>query len=201
MTFQLTLDKETKIWLREYYKEEHTILEYGSGGSTFLALQSNPNSKVYCCETGKVWLETVKLHAKKIKVSDRLYPIHLNVGATKCWGYPLVKKGIDHVRLQQFVKSSVTPWKILKKEGVQPDTVFIDGRFRNACFLTTLINCRSTTKVIWDDYRDRPYYHIFEDIIKPTEMIGRTAIFDLKPSRRKFVDIFNNYMHVYGDWR
>lgn len=201
MKFKLTLDDQTKVWLKEYYKEEHIILEYGSGGSTFLALESNPNTVVYCCETDKRWLDNINDHANNLKISNRLHSIHIDVGPTKEWGFPLIKNNINHVRLQKFVTSSVTPWKILKKEKVQPDTVFIDGRFRNACFLTTLINCKSTTKVIWDDYGDRPYYHIFENIVKPTQMIGRTAIFDLKPTRRKLNDLLNEYIYVYGDWR
>ena len=53
--FSLTLDAETKEWLGEYYSSgKKVILEYGTGGSTVLALESNDETTVYACETDSV---------------------------------------------------------------------------------------------------------------------------------------------------
>ena len=197
--FELTLDNSTKLWLGEYYKKDHIILEYGTGGSTFLALESNPNTKVYACETDKKWLESVNSHAKKLQVDDRLFCIHTDVGRTGKWGYPIGGTQTSTKMMQKFLRTSVTPWKILKSKGVDPNVVFIDGRFRKACFLTALINCKKPIKVIWDDYGDRPHYKVFENLIKPTEMIGRTAIFDICPNKYDPSTLLNDYIQVYGD--
>ena len=60
--FELTLDKETKLFLEKTYKKiGGTILEFGSGGSTLLALKSHPNNRIYCCETDSAWLSRLLL--------------------------------------------------------------------------------------------------------------------------------------------
>ena len=66
-------------------------------------------------------------------------------------------------------------------EFVHPDVVLIDGRFRAACFLTTLFRCTRPLTLLWDDYIDRPAYHEVESLLKPVEMIGRMARFDVVP--------------------
>ncbi len=64
---------------------------------------------------------------------------------------------------------------------VHPDVILIDGRFRAACFLTALFKITKPTLVLWDDYKERPAYHEVEVLVKPAEMVGRMAIFELSP--------------------
>lgn len=197
--FGLTLDNETKTWLKDFYKKEHTILEYGTGGSTFLALESNSKTKVYACETDRKWLDNVITHSKKTGCSDRLTPVYLNVGQTGNWGTPTGP--ITFERIQRFLRCSITPWKKLREINVDPNITFIDGRFRTACFLTTLLYIRKPTTIIWDDFGDRPHYDIFGDVIEIKEMVGRTVIFEALPNQYDIVEILSKYIHVYGDWR
>ena len=200
MSFELTLDKPTKVWLKKFYTEtSHTILEYGSGGSTFLALDSNPDTTVHCCETDPEWLKRVAKEVKKKGYDDRFTGYHLDIGKTGAWGRPVGPS--DPIRLQKFVKCAITPWIELRKKNIDPTVIFIDGRFRTACFLTALLYIRQPATIIWDDYGDRPYYHIFDDLIQVKEMVGRTAIFEVEPKHYDMVETFNKYLHIYGDWR
>lgn len=196
--FDLTLDKETKSWLKDYYEHQHTILEYGSGGSTFLALESNPKTRLYCCETDRNWLANIVLESVEEGVSDRLVPIHLDVGPTGEWGYPTNK---NQNMSELFEKISSVTWVHLDKDDVSPDVVFIDGRWRKGCFLTSILNCSQPYTVIWDDYFDRPHYHVFDDIIKPTKKVGRTAIFEINPEDYDKPAIHKRYSFVYEDVR
>ena len=87
--FSLTLDAETKEWLGDYYSSgKKVILEYGTGGSTVLALESNAETTVYACETDSVWLARLMLHLAEKRLQGRIYPVHLDIGPTGEWGFP-----------------------------------------------------------------------------------------------------------------
>ena len=203
MSFQLTLDDKTKNYLEAAYKElGGIILEYGSGGSTILALQANENNIVYSCETDSAWLARLMLHLSEHDLSHRIYPIHLDVGMTTVWGTPDTKtQSIDFERMQKFVKCVQLPWRILDSHDKSPDFVLIDGRWRAACFLVTLLFCKRPTVILWDDYLDRSAYHVFDDLLKPTEMVGRSALFHVDPGTYDAKDIISRYVHLFADWR
>ena len=81
-----------------------------------------------------------------------------------------------------------------------PDLVFIDGRWRNACFLATLLFARKEVLVVWDDYLDRPQYHLFESMIKPVKFLGRSAVYELQPDNYDAAEILEKYLNVFADW-
>ena len=203
MSFELTLDDKTKAFLEVAYRElGGVVLEYGSGGSTILALQENEDNVVYSCETDSAWMARLMSHLSEHQLSHRIYPIHLDVGMTSVWGTPDIQaQPIDLERMKKFVKCVQLPWQILNKHNRSPDFVLIDGRWRAACFLVTLLFCEKPTVVLWDDYLDRPPYHVFDDLLKPAEMVGRSALFHVKPSTYDAKDIINQYIHLFADWR
>ena len=55
----------------------------------------------------------------------------------------------------------------------------MDGRFRVACFLTSLLNADAGSIIIFDDYTLRPEYHIVEIFEKPIEINKRQAAFQV----------------------
>lgn len=203
MSFELTLDDQTKAFLAAAYRElGGVILEYGSGGSTILALQKNDDNVVYSCETDSAWMARLMLYLSEEKLSHRIYPIHLDVGMTGVWGTPDIQvQPIDLERMQKFVKCVQLPWQILSRHNRSPDFVLIDGRWRAACFLVTLLFCEKPTVILWDDYSDRSAYHVFNDLLKPTEMVGRSALFHVTPSTYDAKDIISHYVHLFADWR
>ena len=62
---------------------------------------------------------------------------------------------------------------------LKPNFVLIDGRLRVLCFLISLKNCNPGTKIIFDDYVSRKYYHIVEELIKPSSDDGRQCLFEV----------------------
>ncbi|PZP20592.1 MAG: hypothetical protein DI613_19845, partial [Kocuria rhizophila] len=44
-----------------------------------------------------------------------------------------------------------------------------------------LVNITAPVTVLWDDYQGRPGYHAAEAFAGKPEMIGRMALFELKP--------------------
>ena len=83
-----------------------------------------------------------------------------------------VPKNYEKKNIKEYL---LYPWQHEHK----PDFVLIDGRFRVACFLTSLKLCNVGTNIIFDDYFVRPHYHIVEEIIKPIKSFGRQALFEV----------------------
>jgi hypothetical protein len=95
----------------------------------------------------------------------------IDIGPTGWWGRPL-----DNSSAEKFPDYSRVPFEKINSINFVPDLILIDGRFRVATFLNTILNCPRST-IIFDDYNDRPHYFVVETIVKPTEKCGRLAIF------------------------
>jgi len=67
-----------------------------------------------------------------------------------------------------------SPWQ---HGSVKPDLVLIDGRFRVACFLHSLLAAEPGTPILFDDYSNRPHYHLVEESYPIEQTEGRQALF------------------------
>ena len=74
-------------------------------------------------------------------------------------------------RFRDYVHS---PWR---HGSLKPDLVLIDGRFRVACFLHSLLAAAPATPILFDDYTNRPHYHLVEEFCPIAETEGRQALF------------------------
>lgn len=197
--FKLTLPPEVANELKVLYSNQVVVLEYGTGGSTLLALEANDGNLVMGCETDSQWLSRISTEIVSRNLSNRFFPVYQSVGKTKEWGYPhFTGEEYSDKRGEQFATVSILPWQILKRKNLNPDIVFIDGRFRVAAFIATFLNAANPCTIIFDDYTDRPHYHIVENLIKPKKLIDRTAFFDFHPPKdfdktRDFVNTFLPY--------
>jgi hypothetical protein len=154
-------------------------LEFGSGGSTVFARRF-----VDCL----VSVESDKRFARAVEAALEADPsraevivIPVNIGLTEEWGRPVFKTPTARriLRWQAYPKA---PWKLLSDRGIQPDFVFIDGRFRLACALETLLNLRpdNSCPLVMDDYESRPHYTAVEQFADLAEMHGRMGVFRKK---------------------
>ena len=172
--FPLTLPEAEAAFVRDTYSKVDTILEYGSGGSTKLAAGLGKNC--ISVESDKEWAETLNSTlAADFGESSGVKVLHVDLGPTGNWGYPT-----DMSNWARFWRYPLAVWQDDPKPD--PDIVLIDGRMRKACFAATMMNIHRNTRVLVDDYADRPHYHDIESFVKPTEMAGRLAVFDLAPA-------------------
>ena len=163
--------------------------EYGCGASTDWVL-NHTKASVMAIDTSKQWLDFV---ANKLSANqrDRFKYSHVDMGELRSWGRP-----ISYANRKNF--SLYTDW--LWQQDQKPDTILIDGRFRVCCFLTTLKHAPVGTKILFDDYTDRPHYHLVEDYLKREEEYGRQALF--KVPERSSLDLSGieedivNFRHV-----
>ncbi len=145
-------------------------LEYGCGGSTIFAANVAQVPAIISVDTDKNWIEKVKSSIE----SDRpkLYIEHCDFGSVGDWGMPKTREKID-----DFWQYPALPWRIAKEEKLTPDTVLIDGRFRVAAFLYTLLAAEVGTTILFDDYLNRPQYHIVEQFCLLSQRHGRMGVF------------------------
>jgi len=67
-----------------------------------------------------------------------------------------------------------------KRIDGSPDLVLIDGRFRVACALSIWFALNTSAIVIFDDFFNRPYYHIVLNYYNVLERSGRMAVLQKK---------------------
>jgi hypothetical protein len=181
------------INLAYFFSEEalrsNFILEYGAGTSTKFLVKNS--KKCMSVESDSRFLlnllEDISLSGLNITTT----PVHINIGETKEWGYP-----VDNSSKFSWHDYPLKPWKILASNDISPDLVLIDGRFRVACMLATMASIKKPTKVIFDDYVDRPYKKIVEKYCKPLKIIDRAAYFELAPgilSASDLLDCFDQF--------
>lgn len=159
--------------LRECYAQAQVILEYGSGGSTELAA-SLPGKLVISVESDRAWARDIR---KKLRASLALSPsiVHfVDIGRTGTWG-----RAVDSSGWQRYHEYPNSVWDAPFFR--EPDVVLVDGRFRTACLMTVMMRTRKPVTVLFDDYLNRPRYHLVEEIAPPLAIIGRMAEFRIEP--------------------
>jgi hypothetical protein len=139
-----------------------TYLEYGSGGSTLAALRMVPN--VVSVENDRGFYKAVTSKASSLPIGQ-YFPIFVYTGPTSAWGY-------SKVRLPTALRASLgrryarAPWISIDRNKLSPDLIFLDGRFRVACALESLLRLpdRSNCRLLLDDFEQHhgAYFPIFE---------------------------------------
>lgn len=170
---QVTFPEDVAAYVKKIYSQASVILEYGSGGSTLIAARM-PNKSVISVENDARWAKDMQAWIANADLSSRplIYPV--DVGETGKWARP--KNARAWKRFHTY------PLKVWDEAFFQePDVILIDGRFRIACFVTAYLRASKPMIVLFDDYLDRPHYHVVERLLMPTEFVGRMARFDLRP--------------------
>jgi hypothetical protein len=175
-------DQESTVYFRDQLAKARNYLEYGSGGSTILANQLVIN--LVSVDSDGSFLADVR---RKLAEHDRramIKLIHVNIGLTQDWGMPVFTRPTRR-RLRRWDEYSKAPWRYFRTIGQQPDLILVDGRFRVACVLESLLSLSplSETQILLDDYVGRSHYDVVEQFAD-IELAGRMAI--LRP--RKLLD-------------
>ena len=156
-------DGETGLYI--HYLENCKIYgEYGCGISTVFATNyaQKPTISV---DTDNYWTKKVK---EIVNLNSSLHISFVNLGNLRGFGRP------ESYILKENIKKYLN---YIWEQNNKPDFVLIDGRFRVATFLTTLMNANEGTIVCFDDYQTRPFYHIVENFEKPIQKNNRQAFF------------------------
>jgi hypothetical protein len=155
---------------RKALAQTRTYAEYGSGAST-LFVDSLQTHDLVSVETDPLWADRLRP-----RLSRRARVIHIDLGPVGPWGRP---------DTYQHADKFTTYFEGAFLDNFEPDMILIDGRFRVACFLTCLLRAAAGTQIIWDDYGFRPHYHVVENLLKPSSVTTRQALFVVPESLPK----------------
>lgn len=159
--------------LRNAYRRASVILEYGSGGSTRLASQM-PGKLVLSVESDLAWARALRREIANAAPLSPAVVYHVDIGPTGRWGRPVDESG--------WKRYHCYPNAIWDEPFFRhPDVVLIDGRFRPACLVATMLHATRPVTVLFDDYIDRPRYRLVETFLAPVRLIGRMAEFHVTP--------------------
>lgn len=170
-SFLPSLDAPGLSNLRRRMENSKCYLEYGAGGSTILAANEYQIPAVISVDSDKSWVDKV-VAATQHQPDNKTIVHYCNIGPVRDWGTPINLDCID-----QFWRYSFVPWETATSNQLEPDLVFIDGRFRVCSFLVTLLYAQEGTVILFDDYFDRPHYFIAEQFCQLHSRHGRMAEF------------------------
>ena len=173
----------------KYLNAAQHYFEYGAGGSTFQASIRPSIQTIYSVESDLNWHNRIKT---LIGDKPHIRHIYCEMKATGSnWGNP--GNG-----------STLEDWN--KYSGaIIGNTIFdfilIDGRFRVACCLKCFETIGTDTLIAFDDFLDRPQYHVvllFYEIVEQTSdkrmVILKKRVGVLAPSKElieKYEKIFD----------
>lgn len=160
------LESENWHLLRVHAQQSEYYAEWGSGLSTFYVSGQWTSKKVLTVETDPAWAK--KVSSVSILNPEKVHVYKVDLGKVGSWGRPEGYSKIENV--WPYSKAPFTG-------NYNADLILVDGRFRVHCFLEALLKSRRGTKIIFDDYVNRPWYHIVEKFIQPVEVCGRQALF------------------------
>ena len=140
-------------FLEGVYKNANSILEFGSGGSTLFAIENN--KEIVSVESDEKFFKYLNAHIARRYQNSKANIILAQTGLTGRYGMPLFfpfspnisGKGISYV-LSGYSRFTEN----------RPDVIFVDGRWRIACCLYSLIHFSSNLLLLLDDYEDNRSY-------------------------------------------
>jgi protein O-GlcNAc transferase len=156
-------DNEIAVF-EKYLNQSSNYLEYGSGGSTVLAHSKNIK-KITSIESDQKWVDMLKNELSGVD----FYVI--DIGKTGDWGRPLDDKCKDKYPNYSHAISNL-------KEI--PDLILVDGRFRVACCLETLLRVDPKSKIVIHDFWNREAYHVVLPFLNVIDKVDTLGVFTKK---------------------
>ena len=169
---------------KRYLKKCNIYFEYGIGDSTTWVLE-NTSSRIISVDTDKKWINKVDISKRKKGID-----IHwINLGEIENWGRP---KTYEYRK--RFIEYISNVWNF----NLKADVILVDGRFRVACFLYSLINAKEGSIIIFDDYVNRPHYHVVEEVLGIYKKCGRQVVFKVPKifDKKLAEELLQKFMYV-----
>ena len=170
---------------KELIQEVSIFGEYGCGYSTIWIYQ-NTKCKILSVDSSREWVDKTVI---AVNHDPRVDCRWVDLGELRRWGRPK-----DYQKRENFPVYINSIWEREEK----PQLVLVDGRFRVSCFLKSLLRAEAGSIIVFDDYVDRPHYHIVEEFVAAKETWGRQAYFEvpLEMDREAISDMCEKFIFV-----
>ena len=171
------LSKNDENMFYKHLNNINTYFEYGSGGSTYQASIRNNITNIYSVESDIQWqnkLKNIITHPKINYIYNEMNTL------PNTWGHPGKNATDENKR-----RYSDRILELNTNEQQQIDLVFIDGRFRVSCCLKCYDVIRNDCIIVFDDFLNRPQYHIVLDYFDIIEKTNDNRMVILKKNKYK----------------
>ena len=140
--------------LRECFSKAKSLVEFGSGGSTLLAVRSPSLQRIWSVESDPAWIVHLRANREVAAAEGggRLRLLAVDIGAVGEFGFPR-----DQAMRPAWPRYHEAVWE--EAATVDADLVLIDGRFRVACAMEALARCRTHAVLLLHDFWNRTHYH------------------------------------------
>jgi len=169
-------DNECALF-KSVLKCAQSYLEFGSGGSTFVAVALAKES-VISIDGSSVWLEKVRQACEFEAGFSRLALVHVDIGPTAEWGYPS-----DSGTRERWPNYHRDIWA--RRASSDADVYMVDGRFRVACFVQILLHSRRDALIMIHDFDFRSEYHVVRDVAREIAVADSLSVFRRRDDRNE----------------
>ncbi|WP_246787736.1 hypothetical protein [Bradyrhizobium sp. CCBAU 53421] len=169
---KIAMDGQEVTLFKSFVDLSTRYLEFGSGGSTWLACQTR-KEWVISIDSSLEWLNNVGDATRDASTRPQL--LHVDIGKLREWGYPIEKE-----------KESTWPdyhervWE--RPESKTADLYFVDGRFRVACFVQCVLHGAPGAFIAIHDFENRPHYHSVRTVAREIARANNMSVFQ-RPAR------------------
>jgi hypothetical protein len=152
------------------------VLEFGSGGSTILLSKSA--NRVVSIESDKFFSVFIKRQLHKYKISN-VHILWVNIGPTVRYGFPKPRK--KNQNSFRYVEYTEKPFAYCKELAIEPELIFIDGRFRVWCAIQSVRKINWSFTIVFDDFFLREQYFVVKEFLgEPFARIENAAVFKIE---------------------
>lgn len=172
ITVPIGMTKEERELLWTVIVQSKKYLEFGSGGSTFIALK-NTEIDITSVDSDNAWFEYMRKWKviRKAEMKGKLHFHYVNIGRTGMWGNP-----VDESCKEQYPEYSSSIFRQISDF----DTVLVDGRFRVACVLQIVLNCGKKVKILVHDFNVRTNYEEVLQFLEEEKHVGELYLFKVR---------------------
>lgn len=148
------------------------FLQYSCATYTPEACVKTNIQKVIAVESNKSLSDSV---FQSIVQKEKLHMVYANLGEVDASGRP-----ISVEKFKNFHTYMVLPWALADKYMLSPDTIFINGPFKVACFLYSLICAEEGAVILFNDFFKNPAYEVVRNYCALEKRHGNMAEFVVK---------------------
>lgn len=165
-------------------------LEYGSGGSTIAAAQAGVE-EIFATESDLRWVEKLRQipHLAEREASGKLVFHTPDLGKVGFWGRPASASHRD-----RWPEYSRGVWRRIRGSV---DLVLVDGRFRVACLIATMLHGGPGTRLVVHDFWNRKHYHVVLPFLERISEVGTLGVFVVRDSlpRETLEQLYRQYAY------
>jgi len=178
-------EKDKQLFYK-YLKNSKYYFEFGSGGSTYKAINTDYINIIYSTESDIEWYEKIsKINKRNKKVIIKLIDL-------KCkpnnYGHP-----DKNSNKEDWIKYSNSIIDIGLENSKEIDFILIDGRFRVACCLKCHKMINDNCLIAFDDFLNREYYHVVLDYFEIIDKVDERMVILKKKKMEPNEELIRQY--------